>query len=361
MNINRNNYEEFFLLYVDNELSAAERNTVELFVQQNADLQEELNMLQQTVMPADAVVFDKTNLLKEEFTALQENLLLYVDDELNVADTLKIENLLNTNYTANKELALLQRTKLQADTAIIFTDKKSLYRKEGGKVVGLSWRRIAAAAVVIGFGIWGTVSLVTNNKVTEGTIAKGGEVKTIVPKATQNIAAEKVQPLQQNTEAVNATTASAENPVKQALQKSITPANNKVQQIAPQQKDDVEIAVKEIKKPTNNLPKPDYNNFNNPKSNEADIATVSQMNTATEKINSGNKNPAAAQNNTNVEGYALNASFTEGEPGIDADNDSNKKTKIGGFFRKVKRLVDRTTNAEPGNGIKIAGFDIAIK
>lgn len=361
MNINRNNYEEFFLLYVDNELSATERNAVELFVQQNADLQEELNMLQQTVMPADAVVFDKTNLLKEEFTALQENLLLYVDDELNAADKLNVEKLLKTDSTANKELLLLQQTKLQPDTAIVFADKKSLYRKEGGKVVGLPWRRIAAAAVIIGFGIWATVSLVTNNKVIETGIAKNGEVKNAVPKATQNTAAKNAQAPQENREAVNATTASTDNLIKQTPQKNIVPAKNKAQQIAPQQKDDVEIAVKEIKKPTNNLPKPDYNNFNKPGSNETITAYVPQGNTATDKINSGDKITGAVQNNTKVEGYAINASFTEEEPGITADDDSNKKTKIGGFFRKVKRLVERNTNVQSGNGIKIAGFDIAIK
>src|ERR1043165_450552 len=98
MNINRHNYEEFFLLYVDNELSAADRNAVEIFVQNNTDLKEELSMLQQTVFDADTIFFDnKSSLLKEDITALQENLLLYIDDELKPADKLNTEKLIQTD------------------------------------------------------------------------------------------------------------------------------------------------------------------------------------------------------------------------------------------------------------------------
>jgi anti-sigma factor RsiW len=360
MNINRNNYEEFFLLYVDNELSATERNAVELFVQENADLKEELNMLQQTVISADAIVFDKTSLLKQEFAALQENLLLYVDDELNTADKLSFEKLLKTDTAANKELALLQQTKLQPDTAIVFANKKILYRKEEGKVVGMPWRRMAAAAVVIGFGIWATVSLNSTNKATEATVATATEVKTTVPKQpANNSATNTVQTPQQMV-----APATAENVIKQAPQKNNLPANNKVQQNTPQQTNDDVIAVqREQKRPSNNLPKPDYNNFNKAGSNETIIASVTPVNEATDNKNSGNKTSVAELNNDVVNGYALQTNFTESNADKDnfTEEDNAKKTKLGGFFRKVKRLVERNTNVKTGNGIKVAGFDIAIK
>ncbi len=43
MIINRHNYEECFILYWDNELSASQKQAVENFVKENQDLQEEFN------------------------------------------------------------------------------------------------------------------------------------------------------------------------------------------------------------------------------------------------------------------------------------------------------------------------------
>ena len=63
--INRDNYEEFFLMYVDGELSATDKEMVDGFVQQNLDLKDELTMLQQAVLlPEPEIIFaDKNTLL----------------------------------------------------------------------------------------------------------------------------------------------------------------------------------------------------------------------------------------------------------------------------------------------------------
>jgi hypothetical protein len=45
MNINRHNYEEYFILYMDNELDSDDRRMVEAFVLQHPDLKEELDIL----------------------------------------------------------------------------------------------------------------------------------------------------------------------------------------------------------------------------------------------------------------------------------------------------------------------------
>src|SRR5438477_2410001 len=87
--INRHKYEEFFLMWVDNELTSEQRAQVELFVQQNSDLQREFEMLQQTKLAAeDEIIFaHKTDLLKiKESIGIdnyEEFFLLYVDSELN--------------------------------------------------------------------------------------------------------------------------------------------------------------------------------------------------------------------------------------------------------------------------------------
>ncbi|HSZ33696.1 MAG TPA: hypothetical protein VK772_10295 [Puia sp.] len=66
MDINRNNYESFFLLYLDRELSSTDKHEVEKFLIENSDLQKEFALLQQTMLIHDDTIFEPKELLFRE-------------------------------------------------------------------------------------------------------------------------------------------------------------------------------------------------------------------------------------------------------------------------------------------------------
>ena len=127
--ITRENYEEFFLLYVDNELPAAARSAVERFVDENPDLREEWEaFLQCRVQPNEEFVFPFTHeLLKEEH---EDMLLSYVDGELDAKDRAAVEDLISRQPSTAAELRQLQLTVSEPDRSIVFRHKESLYRTE---------------------------------------------------------------------------------------------------------------------------------------------------------------------------------------------------------------------------------------
>ena len=64
MIINRHNYEECFILYWDNELTASQKQAVENFVKENADLQEEFKLLGETrFTPDNNIQFEEKEFL----------------------------------------------------------------------------------------------------------------------------------------------------------------------------------------------------------------------------------------------------------------------------------------------------------
>ena len=388
MNITRHNYETFFLLYVDKELPAAERNAVDVFVQENPDLQMELALLQDTVMTADDIVLDKKGWLymEEDITALQENLLLYVDEELNHADKKTIEAILATDIAAQKEWTVLQQTKLQPDMEVVFADKQSLYRKEPGRVVAFKWWRVAAAAVLLGFGIWTGVSVYKNSNTSKtGTEElanskknNSGQIQT--DDTTGNTAITKQPDEKQAAENITSTTAEKNNEdqstenIKSAVEKS-----NNQHVVSP--KENTTVQNNPNKKPDNNLPKPALQNINNSNSNEVTAQNVLPSNNNSSRV-SGNNDAVVKitprENRTVIENLysktdpdnitalqVVNTNKTaDGEDNnryLNVDDDKQKRTALGGFIRKAKRVLERNTNVKTGDGIKIAGFEIALK
>lgn len=166
MNINQHNYEEFFLLYVDNELSATDKQAVELFAQANPDLAIELEMLQQMRLPAEEILFDKkTGLYRNEANSInlanhEEQFLLYVDNELDVSEKEKVETFVLQHPALQDGFTLLKQTRLEPEH-IVFADKQLLYREEKKErpVFYLGWQRVAIAAALIGLVvlIWNVV------------------------------------------------------------------------------------------------------------------------------------------------------------------------------------------------------------
>lgn len=162
--INRHNYEEYFLLSVDGELPAGAQEALEHFVRENPDLAVELEGLQQTILSAEPVLSfeNKETLWRTASLGIHEEnyetyFLLHQDNELNPSESHELLAFVEANPALQPGFDLLKRCRLEPEP-VVFTDKQVLYRKEEKEtpVVPIRWWRIAAAASVIGLGwlVW---------------------------------------------------------------------------------------------------------------------------------------------------------------------------------------------------------------
>lgn len=156
--INRDNYQEFFLLYIDGELSPEQCDAVERFAVAHPDLQEELDLLLTTRLDAEPVAYlDKESLLAESMKAsvIDESLLLYIDDELKGADKASVEKQINSSAELQFQYQLLQRAKLDKSEQIAYPNKEELYRATEERRKTTYWWQVAAAvAILLGWSIF---------------------------------------------------------------------------------------------------------------------------------------------------------------------------------------------------------------
>jgi hypothetical protein len=77
--------------------------------------------------------------------------LSYLDGELDANDRATVEEILRQHPQYRKELGELQQTVSHPDPAIVFPDKAGLYKKEKGRrIIPLPWIRVGVAAAIAG-------------------------------------------------------------------------------------------------------------------------------------------------------------------------------------------------------------------
>jgi hypothetical protein len=401
MNINRHNYEEFFLLYVDNELNDADRSEVECFVAANPDLKDELDiLLEMKLDPTDISFSDKASLLRftEERPTLitEENaqywMLMHLDNELRADEQQQLQQFLRQHPAYQTEFNLLQQTKLEADSSIVFADKAALYREES-KVVRFTWFRVAIAAAILLF-VSLTIFFQTGSNNQEPAY-----VKQTTPASNNNVADGQKSSLTDNND-----------------EKKIAAASNSSHEAQNVSNSDIINAGRQVTVPavannptSNNYSDYSHDNKNNPKKVvvQVDYATnnkqngkkeasediiikapeqkdnkdIQEDNMASSTINHNTKTDApanplkpvvdidllkkAAQKDLN-DATAVNTNKENDQPVTftpdEGDNSSNHKKGLRGFFRKVGRTITRNTGLsgnDKENKILIGGLAIA--
>jgi hypothetical protein len=364
--ITRQNYEAYFLLYVDNELDLNERKAVEAFVEQNADLAEELVMLKQaTLQPDEQIVFKyKTSLLQPvpesgpvNETNYEEYFVLYGDNELTNAEKELVEQFVYKHPQYQTEFELIQQVKLLPDNTLVYPDKNELYRtEEDRKVVPFPWRKLAVAAVLLlfmgGFGWYaatrnggsnqsnpslaGTNDTTTRRSDTNKDIAESGDA-TVYIKDTLVRQLPPVTPNQ--TKDVTAVRPQKNNTAPKRNISTSTDVQHKtrvlIPETAPQDRD---LAANTVKMPVVNTERPVIETTVNERSLAAtvDKSTIAYF------------EPSASDEDEIYVGAV-----------------SVNKSPLRGLFRKVTRVFDKATSIEPEEnskgGIRIASFSITRK
>ena len=383
MNITRNNYEEFFMLYADNELPAAQRKEVEEFIAANTDLQHELALFQQFKLKPDAtIIFDnKASLLKQaegqpgiSLANYESFFVLYADNELSNEEKAAVENFVSRNPRVQNEFELLQQVKLSPDANVIFENKEILYRKEkDDRVIPFYWRRMAAAAAIILF----VSGLFWMNRV------KKTDQPVDIAKS------ENVQPGKQPSKqkAIDTVTEhDQKNKDQQPAKETIAAIN--VKQDNPQMKNAQAkrafvaiVPKKENKQKSNNLPEvTDQNDV--PKeqlaANTVKSTIIPPIKEPSKKVDPEKPLIAAVKEKVapdqpsiilnpeeNEKIKAQYASLKNNNDDVEVLNTSvNTKSSLRGFFRKASRLIAKKTNGNEDSNRKsilIGGFEIAVR
>ena len=174
MKINRNNYEVYFINYIEGNLDEKLVDDFLEFLQQNPDLKEELLLFQSVSLEPEEIQFNKKEKLYKNKFDLENHFnqasVALLEGDLTNDEKAEFENYLNSHPDKKKEFQLLEKTKLQPDLSIKFSKKNSLYHRPAGRSL-IMWSVRIAAVLVLAFTFFVLANRYTNNQLKESQVA----------------------------------------------------------------------------------------------------------------------------------------------------------------------------------------------
>ena len=159
IDINRNNYEEYFLDFLDGKLSPSDENLLMLFLTANPDLKSELELFEADKIPVAQISFENKIGLKK--SGILSSVTLNNFDELCIArmegnldrkEIIEFDKFIARNKKKEKEYNLYKLTKIQTDKFVVFRNKVSLKKNEKKVFVlkkNYQWISVAASIIIL--------------------------------------------------------------------------------------------------------------------------------------------------------------------------------------------------------------------
>lgn len=135
MLITRDNYEVYFIDYIDGNLKPDEVEVLMLFLEQNPDLAAELDGLHDIVLETSQVQFEhkstlKKNLFERNGIANEFDYLCIaeMENDISVGEKKKLDSIIAENPSLESQKSVYAKAKLIPDETTVFTHKASLRR-----------------------------------------------------------------------------------------------------------------------------------------------------------------------------------------------------------------------------------------
>jgi hypothetical protein len=153
MEINQHNYEHYFLMYIDNELSADEKAAVNDFIMQYPNYANKLETLQQLKISPDTLIYEnKFSLYK--LSEQDQQCITYLENEMTNEEKASFENKLFANTSLQSHVKQWQGAFLTTPTNIEIAPnfKNSLFKKSAQIKplwATVPFKRLASVAAIL--------------------------------------------------------------------------------------------------------------------------------------------------------------------------------------------------------------------